>query len=76
MSGTILHDKRSRRPPPVFQPLNISQPKKQKPLEKKLKLSACQFKLIPVPPKYNDKESFLLYGVICLFSSKKNIIIQ
>jgi len=60
----MLTEKRTRKPPETFALVEPKQPpRKDKPVEKKRKVTGCDFELIPVPEKYQDPgETYLLYG--------------
>ena len=64
----VLPEKRSRRPPEAFEmPERRPPPQKEKPSEKKRKVSGCNYEIIPIPQKHQDEgEVFLLYGVLHL----------
>ena len=65
----MLSEKRTRKPPETFAVVEQKQPRKDKQVEKKRKVSGCNYELIPVPEKFQDPgETYLLYGVILLSS--------
>jgi len=61
----MLSEKRERKKPQKFIPFDPKATGKTRNLQKKRKITACEYEVIPQPPKLEHTEkSFLLYGVI------------
>jgi len=59
----MISEKRTRKPPEVFEIPERRPQQKDKPAEKKRKVSGCNYELIQVPQKHQDEgEIFLVYG--------------
>jgi len=58
-------EKRIRKPPEKFEDIERKQPRKERQLEKKRKVSGCDYELISVPQKFEDSGTlFLAHGNI------------
>jgi len=68
LGTNMISEKRERKKPQKFIPFDSKSARKSYNLQKKRKLTSCEYEIIPQPPKLEHTEkSFLLYGVTYFF---------